>query len=165
MLPQLGSKFISLCFRKSAWFGLYVASQSDGVHHFGLDCQHPSLISVLDSSTMCGMFSRSRVGHDGHDYQYQVKVIGCNKSLPFVCEETQSGLFFQYFIKSLSLSLSLSLYVCVCGLLACLYVVLHLTQDFFTYISSWISFIRLVCFTTIISTDLLSIRAQTNFIS
>ncbi|XP_078333843.1 uncharacterized protein LOC144617709 [Crassostrea virginica] len=76
---------------ESAWFGLHVTSQSDGVHYFGLDCQHPSLSShlkttVLDSSTMCGMFNRS--GAD-HDYQYQV--IGCNKSLPYVCEETQSG--------------------------------------------------------------------------
>ena len=120
MLPQRGSKFISLCFRESAWFGLHVTSQGDGVHYFGLDCQHPSLSShlkttVLNSSTMCGMFNRSEADHD---YQYQV--IGCNKSLPYVCEETQSGLFFQYFIKSLSLSLSLSL--CVSVWFACLFV-------------------------------------------
>ena len=90
LLPQWGSKFISLCFRESAWFGLHAVSQSDGVHYFGPDCQHPSLLShlkttSLDSSTMCGMLNNS----SGTDYMSEF--IECSQSLPYVCEETQSG--------------------------------------------------------------------------
>lgn len=97
LLPQRGPKFISLCFRESAWFGLHVASQSDGVYYFGPDCQHlPSpghlkSTSVV-SSTMCGMLNNS----SGTDYMSEF--FECSKSLPYVCEETQSGLFLHKYL-------------------------------------------------------------------
>lgn len=93
---------MAVCVRRDhVWIGLHATSQGGNLHHFWPDCDqltytdfNPWQNSSDDQKEGCVMF---------HPSSPSYSVVDCSSSLPYICENRETGNFYTRSIDSLSM--------------------------------------------------------------